>query len=46
MSRDQERFDPHFSYRLCLNRTGEERFKVVIGAVGPLDGTNRVQFRV
>ncbi|MEV6998529.1 hypothetical protein AB0N62_12660 [Streptomyces sp. NPDC093982] len=46
MSGDQERLDPHFSYRPGLDSTGEERFEVVIGAVGPLNGTNCVQFRV
>jgi hypothetical protein len=46
MSGDQERLDPHFSHRPGTDSTGEERFKVVIGAVGPLNGTNRVQFRV
>jgi hypothetical protein len=46
MPGDQERLDSHFSYRSGLDSTGEERCEIVIGAVGPLYGTNRVQFRV
>lgn len=46
MSGDQERLDPHFSYRLGLGGAGEERSEGVLGAAGTLDGADRVQFRV
>ncbi|MFF8095511.1 hypothetical protein [Streptomyces sp. NPDC016675] len=40
------KLDPHFPHRPGLVSAGAERVEVVIGTIDPLDGTNRVRFRV